>query len=127
MSRAITGNTPMKISATFASSSTPSVMNRIGNIASGGIIDRKVRNGARARHAREQADVEPEQQARSAASPRPIASRAGSSACPRASGTCRCARRAVNAMRCTASTICPAVGSSLSSGFAAWRACERSR
>src|SRR6185503_18393372 len=44
-SRAITGNTPRKISATLESSSTPSEMNRIGRIASGGTIETNVMNG----------------------------------------------------------------------------------
>jgi hypothetical protein len=39
-SRIRKGVIPMAISATLAASPTPSVMNRIGSTASGGIIDR---------------------------------------------------------------------------------------
>ena len=60
----MTGVTPMTISAIFATSPSPSTMNSIGRMASGGIIDSAATNGASSRaHVRNGADRQSEAEA----------------------------------------------------------------
>lgn len=124
-SRARHGLTPMTMSITLDNSPRPNTMNRIGRIASGGTIDSTVSNGDNG--APNNGNVPaamPRHRPARALMPRPSARRRRLDALSCHSTYSPVRLSALNARRLTASSICPALGSSLSLGLSARRSAE---